>query len=164
MRSRALLPCPRSLARHSRRVWSLRRPQLWPPACDPRSLLTAAALAARHSWPSYRSVFTRSPPLINATSPASAAPAKPSLSALEHTARGHPGMQHHKVSAAMEARYVKGATEQMMGGRSDVFLDSDNLNDLQKLMSHVRDSEVLVLFQTREVLLRPFCILEGISS
>ena len=59
---------------------------------------------------------------------------------------------------------MKGATEQMMGGRSDVFLDSDNLNDLQKLMSHVRDSEVLVLFQTREVLLRPFCILEGISS
>ena len=61
----------------------------------------------------------------------------------------------------MEARWVKGTMDRLLGGGAQqAFLDSDNLNDLNKLMSHVRDSDVLCLLQTAEVLLRPFCILE----
>ena len=46
------------------------------------------------------------------------------------------------------------------GPVSRVFLDSDDLQDLNLLLQHVRDSDVLVLFQTAGVLLRPYCILE----
>ena len=61
----------------------------------------------------------------------------------------------------MEARWVKGTMDRLLGGGAQqAFLDSDNLNDLNQLMSHVRDSDVLCLLQTADVLLRPFCILE----
>merc|ERR1712139_27181 len=58
----------------------------------------------------------------------------------------------------MDARFVKDKLEQMLGTK--VFLDSDNLQDLRLLLDHVRQSDVLVLFQTAEVLQRPYCILE----
>ena len=60
----------------------------------------------------------------------------------------------------MEARYVKGAMMTLLGGGAPAFLDSDNLNDLNQLLDHVRKSEALILFQTKDVLQRPFCILE----
>ena len=70
-------------------------------------------------------------------------------------------LSHHKAGAAMEARWIKGSMESRLGrGARQAFLDSDDLNDLNLLMSHVRDSDVLCLLQTAEVLLRPFCILE----
>lgn len=59
----------------------------------------------------------------------------------------------------MEARWVKQNLEPMLDGR-EVFLDSDDLQDLNKLLQHVKDSEVLVLMQTSEVIARPWCILE----
>ena len=34
-----------------------------------------------------------------------------------------------------------------MGGSAEVFLDSDQLQDLRLLLDHVRNSDVLVLFQ-----------------
>ena len=46
---------------------------------------------------------------------------------------------------AMEARYVKDKLELLLGKRA--FLDSDDLADLRLLLDHVRDSDVLVLFQ-----------------
>ena len=61
--------------------------------------------------------------------------------------------------AAMEARFLKDKLEAMSDGR-EVFLDSDQLSDLRMLIDHVKASEVLVLVQTAEVLLRPWCILE----
>ena len=39
--------------------------------------------------------------------------------------------------------------ERLVGGGKRAFLDSDDLNDLNLLMSHVRDSDVLILFQVR---------------
>ena len=69
-------------------------------------------------------------------------------------------LSHHKAGAAMEARWIKGSMESRLGRGAQAFLDSDDLNDLHLLMSHVRDSDVLCLLQTAEVLLRPFCILE----
>ena len=39
-------------------------------------------------------------------------------------------------------------------------LRTDDLNDLKLLLDHVKDSEVLVLLQTKEVLTRPWVILE----
>ena len=56
-------------------------------------------------------------------------------------------LSHHKAAAAMDARFVKDKLEQMLGGGAEVFLDSDNLQDLRLLLDHVRDSDVLVLFQ-----------------
>ena len=56
-------------------------------------------------------------------------------------------LSHHKVAAAMDARFVKDKLEQMLGGGAEVFLDSDNLQDLRLLLDHVRNSDVLVLFQ-----------------
>ena len=38
--------------------------------------------------------------------------------------------------------------------------DSDNLFDLRSLLGHVKNSDVLVLFQSKEVLQRPWCLLE----
>merc|ERR1712185_880484 len=61
----------------------------------------------------------------------------------------------------MEARSLRSSlSRKARRAPRQAFLDSDDLNDLNLLMSHVRDSDVLCLLQTAEVLLRPFCILE----
>jgi hypothetical protein len=44
--------------------------------------------------------------------------------------------------------------------RCDVFLDSDDLTDLSKLLQHVKESDVLLLFQTANLFTRPWCLLE----
>ena len=59
----------------------------------------------------------------------------------------------------MEARYVKEQLEGMLGG-AEIFLDFDNARDLRVLLQHVRDSDILVVLLTAEVMLRPWCILE----
>ena len=59
----------------------------------------------------------------------------------------------------MEARWIKQTLEPMLGGH-EVFLDSDDLQDLTKLLNHVVESEVLILMQTSEVIARPWMILE----
>ena len=43
---------------------------------------------------------------------------------------------------------------------SEIFLDSDDLMDLRDLLEHVKTSDVLLLFQTKSVLQRPWCLLE----
>lgn len=40
--------------------------------------------------------------------------------------------------------------------KRDIFLDSDDLQDLRGVQDDVRDSEVLVLFQSKGVLTRPW--------
>ena len=37
-----------------------------------------------------------------------------------------------------------------------VFLDSDNLHDLRELLQEVKQSDFLILFQTKKVLTRPW--------
>jgi hypothetical protein len=62
----------------------------------------------------------------------------------------------------MEARFLQTQLEDMLA--KPVFLDSDDLRDLNDLMSHVRDSDVLLLLQTEQVLTRPFCLLELVTA
>ena len=45
--------------------------------------------------------------------------------------------------------------QMLLGPRSKIFLDSDDLSDLNKLLTHVKQSKVLILFQTDGVLTRP---------
>ena len=67
-------------------------------------------------------------------------------------------LSHHKLACAMEARYLKSELERALG--AEIFLDSDDLKDLRKLGQHVVDSDVLVLLQSSDVLLRPWCVYE----
>ncbi len=67
-------------------------------------------------------------------------------------------LSHHKLACAMEARFLKSELERVLG--SEIFLDSDDLKDLRELGKHVVDSDALVLLQSSEVLLRPWCIFE----
>ena len=71
-------------------------------------------------------------------------------------------LSHHKLGCAMEARFLKSELERMLGG--EIFLDSDDLKDLRRLGQHVIDSDVLVLLQSSEVLLRPWCIFEIVTA
>ena len=41
------------------------------------------------------------------------------------------------------------------GRSAQIFLDSDDLQDLSLLLEHVKNSDCLVLFQTDGVVLRP---------
>ena len=63
----------------------------------------------------------------------------------------------------MEARFLQIELEALH--KDDcVFLDSDDLRDLSKLVDHVQQSRCLVLVQTRNVLARPYCILELLTA
>ena len=67
-------------------------------------------------------------------------------------------LSHFKAEAATEARLVQIELEKMTG--CPCFLDSDDLQDLRMLLDHVRESDVLVLLQTKGLLTRPWCLLE----
>ena len=72
-------------------------------------------------------------------------------------------VSHMKAEAAMEARFLQIELESLH--KDDViFLDSDDLRDLSKLIQHVQQSRCLVLVQTRKVLTRPYCILELLTA
>ena len=65
-------------------------------------------------------------------------------------------LSHYKEECGADARIVK----QMMPGSGQAFLDSDDLTDLRLLMEHVKQSECLVLLQSKGVLTRPWVLLE----
>ena len=67
-------------------------------------------------------------------------------------------LSHFKRECAMEARYFQSNLADLLG--CDVFLDSDDLTDLRKLLQHVKESDVLLLFQTKGLFTRPWCLLE----
>ena len=78
-------------------------------------------------------------------------------------------MSHAKAEAAMEARFVQMQMEDRqaegkMDSKLPIFLDSDDLKNLDELEAHVRSSEVLVLCQTEKVLTRPWCVLELVTA
>jgi hypothetical protein len=78
-------------------------------------------------------------------------------------------MSHAKAEAAMEARFVQMQLEDRqqdgkMATDLPIFLDSDDLKNLDELEEHVRMSEVLVLLQTEKVLTRPWCVLELVTA
>ena len=72
-------------------------------------------------------------------------------------------VSHMKAEAAMEARFLQTELESRHEDEV-VFLDSDDLRDLSKLIHHVQQSRRLVLVQTRNVLARPYCILELLTA
>ena len=52
--------------------------------------------------------------------------------------------------------------EAVLGERC--FLDSDDLMDLSRLQEHVRESNCILLLQTRSVLTRPWCLIELMTA
>ena len=67
-------------------------------------------------------------------------------------------ISHYKRESGSDARYIKDVLQPMLGAR--VYLDSDNLKDLRDLFEGVRHSDVLLILATRDVLTRPYCLLE----
>ena len=63
-------------------------------------------------------------------------------------------MSHYKQEAAADARHIKDKLVDKLG--APVFLDSDDLIDLRNLCHQVSMSDVLVLFQTQNLLTRPW--------
>ena len=63
----------------------------------------------------------------------------------------------------MEARFLQIELEALKEDEL-VFLDSDDLRDLTKLIDHVQKSRCLILVLTRKVLTRPYCILEVLTA
>jgi len=71
-------------------------------------------------------------------------------------------ISHCKAESQTEARNLKELVEQHLKRRA--FLDSDDLSDLNTLCEQVRESDVLVLIQTRRVLSRPWCVIELLTA
>ena len=71
-------------------------------------------------------------------------------------------VSHMKAEAAMEARFLQIELESQTG--EHVFLDSDDLRNLDKLVDHVKAARVLILVQTKSVLTRPYCLLEVLTA
>ena len=62
-------------------------------------------------------------------------------------------LSHYKHECGTEARLVQRELRDILPtGRNNLFLDSDDLNDLRLLLQHVKDTEVLVLLQSKGVL------------
>ena len=62
-----------------------------------------------------------------------------------------------EAACAMEARFLHGELSKHF--QRPVFLDSDNLRDLNELLAEVRQSSVMTILQSAELLQRPWCLL-----
>lgn len=69
-------------------------------------------------------------------------------------------LSHYKLETASEARLFKSGLEARLDGGREVFLDSDNLSDLNQLKRCVCSSDVFIFIQSPGVLSRPWCLLE----
>lgn len=68
-------------------------------------------------------------------------------------------LSHYKAECASTARYLHDLLQKMLG--CDNFLDSSNLPDLRTLFDvGLRTSDTLVLLASKNVLTRPWCLLE----
>ena len=132
-----------------------------------RRLLLAVGVAAFLVW--VRKLLQRwLMPLIESgpTQPAAALGAAPKAAAIRTSGpkKFAAFLSHCKADAAMEARYLQGEMERGVKDGRSIFLDSDDLRDLTQLQQHVRDSDVLVLLQSANVLSRPYCVLELVTA
>ena len=131
-----------------------------------RRLLLAVGVAAFLVW--VRKLLQRwLMPLIESgpTQPAAALGAAPKAAARTSGPKKFAAfLSHCKADAAMEARYLQGEMERGVKDGRSIFLDSDDLRDLTQLQQHVRDSDVLVLLQSANVLSRPYCVLELVTA
>ena len=77
-------------------------------------------------------------------------------------------ISHFKAEASGEARLFKIELETRISKRQGragrVYLDSDNLNDLDGLLDTVRHASSLVLLLSPRVLERPWCVLELVAA
>jgi len=82
-------------------------------------------------------------------------------------------ISHHKADAGTEAALMQEALERMILEdqlnpghymKAPVFLDSEDLSDLSKLKEHVRKSRNLVLLLTKQVLDRPWVLIEIVTA
>ena len=62
----------------------------------------------------------------------------------------------------MEARFLQMELESLLEDR--IFLDSDDLRSLDRLVDHVKRTGCVLLVQTKSVLTRPFCLLELLTA
>ena len=77
--------------------------------------------------------------------------------------RTHVGfLSHFKREAASDARHLKDQLQDILG--APMWLDSDNITDLNTVLEAVRSCEVLLLLQTKSVLSRPWCVLSRLCS
>lgn len=92
----------------------------------------------------------------------------------ENSAVGHLAfLSHYKKEAGTEAALMADELENLiredptnLGHHMEVpiFLDSENLQDLGQLQAHVRQSHNLVLLLTKDILTRPWCLLEIVTA
>ena len=68
-------------------------------------------------------------------------------------------LSHYKTEAGAAARLMKGRLRVELG-REEIFLDSDDLQHLSHLLDQVRASDTVVVLLTKNVLSRPWCLLE----
>ena len=62
-------------------------------------------------------------------------------------------LSHYKHECGTEARLVQVQLREILPrGHNKLFIDSDDLNDLRLLLQHVKDTEALVLLQSKGVL------------
>jgi len=72
-------------------------------------------------------------------------------------------LSHYKLEAASDARYLSDLLRKML--RCPTFLDSSTLTNLTTLFEQgVQKSDVLVVLATRNVLSRPWCLLEILEA
>jgi len=72
-------------------------------------------------------------------------------------------LSHYKMEAASDARYVNDMLRRML--LAPVFLDSSVLRDLRDLITEgVHKSDTLLLLGTKDVLTRPWCLLELLET
>jgi hypothetical protein len=70
-------------------------------------------------------------------------------------------ISHHKTDAASSAVFFHGVLCARFKLKSDqVFLDSNSLEDLRHIINLVKNSKILFLLLTKNVLSRPFCLAE----
>jgi hypothetical protein len=82
-------------------------------------------------------------------------------------------ISHFKLEAGTEATLLKDEIESLIKSdrsnkagdfQSPIFVDSEDLVDLTKLIDHVRGSRCLILLLTPGVLTRPWCLLEIVAA
>ena len=75
-------------------------------------------------------------------------------------------LSHMKVEAGAQARLLKNEGERYLMNHegsfkgSRLFLDSDNLSDLRKLMDDVKKMKVMIVLLSKSYLTRPWCLVE----
>ena len=118
-----------------------------------------ARTAARQRWHDAAKRLTRTTPSVVGLE--GGAPPEPRSPQTEEK-KWAAFVSHFKWEAATDARYVKEKLQEKL--QQPIFIDSDDLHVLTKLKTHVCQSDVLVLVQTKSVLTRPYCLVELITA